>query len=77
MLININKDRIVINKYVDDKEVYSTKIVDIIPEDINDYYYKYINGQLVRGEVIDKNRMNQDEINFDMYSRIASLELGM
>ncbi len=55
MLININKDRYVINQFVEDKEIYSTKIVDALPSDINQYYYKYINGNLVRDAIIQDN----------------------
>lgn len=55
MQININKDRYVINEFVEDKEIYSTKIVDALPSDINQYFYKYINGELVRDSIIQDN----------------------
>ena len=63
MLININKDREVINEYSVDKEIYSTKIVSELPSDINEFVYKYINGELVRDRVIDTNYKSQEEIN--------------
>lgn len=52
MLININKELYVIRENTSDKEVYSTKIVDSLPDDFNEYNYKYINGELVRAELI-------------------------
>ena len=52
MLLNINKDLYVIKENISDKEVYSTKIVDSLPDDWNEYNYKYINGELVRAELI-------------------------
>mgnify|MGYP003319141023 CR=1 FL=1 len=52
MLININKDLYVIKENISDKEVYSTKIVDSLPDDFQDYNYKYINGNLVCAELI-------------------------
>lgn len=63
MIININKDREVINDYSIDKEIYSTKIVDEIPSDINEYVYKYINGVLIRDRIIDTNYKSQEQIN--------------
>ena len=91
MLLNINKDREVINDYSIDKEIYSTKIVNEIPSDINEYVYKYINGELIRDRLIDTNyksqeiindeqavtNSNQDEINIDFDYRITVLELGL
>ena len=91
MLININKDREVINEYSPNKEVYSTKIVDSVPSDIDTYVYKYINGELIRDRLIDINYKSQtqindeqaatnntqDEINVDLDYRITMLELGL
>lgn len=62
MLININKSNQVINKYVDDKEIYSTKIVYDLPSDINEYQYSYINGELVRGQQIDFKKLKLQEL---------------
>lgn len=91
MLININKNREIINEYTEDKNVWSTKIVNSIPEDVNEYVYKYIAGRLVRENLIDKNYKNQqtinaeqkatnevqDEINVDFDYRLTMLELGL
>ena len=91
MLININKDKEVINQYSSDKVIYSTKIVDELPIDIEEYVYKYINGELVRDRAIDFNyksqetinseqvaiNSEQDEINIDLDYRITMLELGL
>lgn len=48
MVININKNYEVINDYIEDKEVYSKKVVDNIPNDLNKAIYKYHNGELVK-----------------------------
>lgn len=93
MLININKDREVINEYSADKVIYSTKILknSELPSDINEFVYKYINGELIRDRLIDTNyksqeiindeqavtNSNQDEINIDFDYRITMLELGV
>lgn len=91
MLININKDREVINEYSSDKEIYSTKIVSELPSDINEFVYKYINGELVRDRAINfdyksqaqineeqlATNNTQDEINIDLDYRITMLELGL
>ncbi len=91
MLININKDREIINEYSADKVIYSTKILDSIPDDVNEYVYKYINGELIRDRLIDVNyksqeqinndqaitNSEQDEINIDLDYRITMLELGL
>lgn len=91
MLININKDREVINEYSADKEIYSTKIIDSIPFDIDTFVYKYINGVLVRDREINQNYKSQeqinqeqqitnetqDEVNIDLDYRITMLELGL
>lgn len=91
MLININKDKEIINEYSADKVIYSTKIISELPSDINEFVYKYINGELVRDRVIDINyksqdtinyeqaitNNNQDEINIDFDYRITMLELGV
>lgn len=91
MLININKNNELINDYSEDKEIYEIKIVDDLPNDINEYFYKYIGGKLVRGKEIDFNYKSQevineeqsntndeqDAINIDFEYRISVLELGM
>lgn len=90
MIIDINKDRELIVESTINKEVYSKKIVDELPNDVNDYVYHYINGGLVKGNLIDKNyksqetineeqqiiNENQDEINLDLAYRVAMLELN-
>lgn len=91
IMININKDRELINEFSKDKETYSTKIINELPADANEFIYKYIDGKLVRDKAIDINyksqdtinneqaltNSNQDEINIDFDYRITMLELGV
>lgn len=91
MTIFLNKNKEIINEYLADQEIYSIKIVDSIPDDINEFVYKYINGELVRDRLIDTNYKSQtqindeqaatnntqDEINIDLDYRITMLELGL
>lgn len=89
--ININKDKEIINEFSKDKETYSTKIIDKLPADANEFIYKYIDGKIVKCETIDfdyksQDQINdeqketneeQDEINVDLDYRITMLELGL
>lgn len=68
MLIDINKNLEVINEYVEDKEVYSTKIIDFLPSDINEYQYSYIDGKLVRGNQIDFKKYKLQELEQFIYN---------
>lgn len=79
MLININKDREIINDYSSDKVIYSTNIVDSVPSDIDQFVYKYINGELVRDRLIDKTeKVSYDDFMdymLDLDMRLIELEL--
>lgn len=79
MQININKDKEVINEYSTDKLIYSTKIVESVPSDIDQFVYKYINGVLVRDRLIDKTeKVSDDDLMdymLDLDMRLIELEL--
>lgn len=91
MTILLNSSKEIINKNTVDKKVDSIKLVDSVPSDINEFVYKYINGELVRDRAIDFNyksqetinaeqlatNSEQDEINIDLDYRITMLELGL
>lgn len=73
MQIRINKNFEVINEYVTDKEVYATKIVDELPSDINEYYYKYMRGSLVKGDPINfkEFKLKDLEVYYDTLKNIG------
>ena len=75
MQIRINKDRYVINEFVEDKETYSIKIVDVLPNDINDFFYKYINGELVRDRAIPQKTL--DDYKKQKYAELEQFTLAL
>lgn len=84
MNLSINRDYYVINEYLENQTFYELIDVDEIPDDMDTFNYKFINGEFVRCELIDKNYKPQEEINneqletnIDFDFRITSLELGL
>ncbi|MCQ2911400.1 MAG: hypothetical protein MJ244_04345 [Clostridia bacterium] len=80
MLININQNRIVITDKISDKEIYSTKIVDNLPSDIDIFAYKYINGELVRYKEykdIEKSNKELTSDNNDLADYLLDMDMRL